>query len=125
MATVTEPIAEPATPGKLDRPFRISIDRYYRLIESGVIGEDEPVSLWKGRLVRTMTKHQPHNIALSKTNRVFVRMVPDGWYVAPEQPFQIGDDSLPEPDLMVVRGEPDDYPDRPPTSRDLALVVEI
>jgi len=110
---------------RLGRPYRLTVDRYLRLIAAGVVGEDEPVILWKGQLVATMGKGRPHSKALTKLYRRMVALVPEGWYVEQEQPLILGDHSMPEPDLSVVRGTPDDYPDRPATAADAALVVEV
>jgi riboflavin synthase len=72
-----------------------------------------------------MSKNRPHAIAQAKLNTLLVRLVPAAGIVAPEQPIAIGDDKVPEPDLTVVRGTPDDYPRRPPAGRDVALVIEV
>jgi Uma2 family endonuclease len=106
-------------------PYRLTAEQYYRMIEAGVLGTSDRVELWEGQLVQKMSKNRPHAIAQAKLNTLLVRLVPDGWYVAPEEPIAIGDDKVPEPDLVVVRGTPDDYPYRPPTGRDVALVVEV
>ena len=44
MATVTE--AEPVAAGSATfRPFRVTIERYTRMVESGVLGPKDPVFL--------------------------------------------------------------------------------
>lgn len=50
--------------------------------------------------------------------------MPDGWYVDAQEPITL-DDSEPEPDVVVVRGNTRDYLDRHPDPQDLALVVEV
>lgn len=106
-------------------PYRITADRYQRMVDAAVFDPKDPVFLWRGRLVRKMTKKQPHNIALAELNTILCRMVPAGWHVRPEQPVRFDDDSVPEPDLTVVRGASRDYPKLPPTPRDVALVIEV
>ncbi len=125
--------AEAASPAKtpakvaspLDRPFLVTIDRYYQMIEAGIFDEKERVFLWKGWLVEKMTKNQPHTIAVTCLYREMSLVVPDTFYVSQEQPIAIVDDTLPEPDLTVVRGKPRDYPKRPPTIKDVVLVIEV
>ena len=51
-------------------------------------------------------------------------IAPDGWYVDSQEPITL-DDSEPEPDIVVVRGDTRDYLDRHPGARDLSLVVEV
>jgi Uma2 family endonuclease len=106
-------------------PYRLTAEQYYRMIEAGVLADARRVELWEGQLVQKMTKNQPHVIALGNLHDLLVPLVPAGWYVAQEGPIVIGDDRVPEPDLAVVRGSRRDYPLRPPTGRDVALVVEV
>ena len=66
-----------------------------------------------------MTKGRPHTVTVLRLTDALKRVVPLGWYVEPEQPMILGDASLPEPDLKVVRGRMEDYalPPRRATSR--------
>src|SRR5262249_7652173 len=114
VATEPTPPAEKASP--CDHPYRITIDLYHRLAASGIFRENAPIYLWKGRLIEEMTKGRPHTTAVIKSTYAMIRLVPEGWYVQQEQPITISDDSEPEPDLTVVRGGVDDYPDRPPSA---------
>ncbi|HEX8201635.1 MAG TPA: Uma2 family endonuclease [Isosphaeraceae bacterium] len=131
MTSVAEATAPPPTAvtppasARGGRPYRLTVEQYCRMIEAGVLADAPRVELWEGQLVEKMGKNRPHAIAQAKLNRLLVRLVPDGWYVAVEEPIALGDDKVPEPDLAVVRGTPDDYPHRPPTGRDVALVVEV
>ncbi len=127
MATVEAEIAsepevevEPEFP-----PHRMTVDRYERLVESGVYGPKEPVFLWKGRLVEKMTEGDRHAFSSSSLVGFMIRLVPDGWSVRPDKPIVLADESLPEPDLTIVRGSHRDYVNRPPKANDVALVVEV
>jgi Uma2 family endonuclease len=102
----------------------LSVEQYCRMIETGILGKRDRVVLWQGQLVAKMTKHQPHTIAQGNLNERFIRIVPDGWHVNQDAPVVVGG-SVPEPDLSVVREHRDDYPRRPPTAADVALVAEV
>jgi Uma2 family endonuclease len=104
---------------------RLSVDQYYRMVDEGILTEDDRVYLWDGLLVEKMTKGRPHVIAVINIDKLMSDLVPAGWYVEQEQPLEIRPSSVPEPDLKVVRGGPRDYPDHPPTIRDAPLVVEV
>jgi Uma2 family endonuclease len=119
MAT-TEDRAEPEFP-----PHRMTIERYERMVEAGVYGDKHPVFLWKGRLVEPQPKSRPYSFASSSLLQILVRMLPEGWHAAYRVSLKIGLDSMPEPDLMVVRGEPRDYLERSRTARDVAIVIEV
>jgi len=125
MATITEPAEPEAGLATEYPPHRMTVERYERLARSGVYGEDEPVFLWRGRLVEKMTPGMPHVFVVSTLTRQFFGMVPEGWCSYHEQPIVVGDDSMPEPDISIVRGSLRDFLKRRPTARDVALIIEV
>ena len=72
-----------------------------------------------------MAKTQAHAVAGNKVNLFLVRALPPGWHVGGENPIKVSFDKKPLPDLVILRGEPDDYLDRRPEAADLGLVVEL
>lgn len=106
-------------------PHRVTVDRYERMVEQGIFGEDEPIFLWKGQLVEKMTKGHRHNNTLAAMNTALVPVIPIGWHLRPAQPAILGDDTEPAPDFIVVRGAIRDYEGRVPSARDVALIIEI
>ncbi len=104
---------------------RMTVDRFLELIEAGVFGEEDRVFLWHGRLVEEMTKGRRHSFSALKLDRLLDRLLPGEFHVELEQALTLGNENLPEPDLMVLRGTLDDYRDRMPRSVDAALVVEV
>jgi Uma2 family endonuclease len=123
MATIVR--GEEATANRTFPPYRLSIAQYEQLATAGVLAEGDPAILWHGTLAAKMTKGRPHTVALVRLDGLLSRLVPAGWHVEQEQPMSIGDDGMPEPDLMIVRGTVLDFPDRPPTAQDVALIVEV
>jgi Uma2 family endonuclease len=126
--TATEVIAKPEVEIEAEPefpPHLMTIDRYKRLVESGVYGSKDPVFLWKGRLVEKMTKGDPHAFSSSSLVGVMIRSIPVGWAVRPEQPIVLSDNTMPEPDLTIVRGSLRDYLKRTPTAGDVPLVIEV
>jgi len=104
---------------------RITTERYLKMVEAGVFGRGDHVFLWHGRLVEKMTKGRPHSFAALKLNKLLDRIIPADWHVELEQPMDLGDDAMPEPDLMVIRGTLDDYRTQIPVPRDIPLIIEV
>jgi Uma2 family endonuclease len=52
------------------------------------------------------------------------RLVPAEWYVDSQEPITT-DDSEPEPDVVVMRGETRHYLDHHPGPNDVGLVIEV
>src|SRR5437870_4817315 len=94
------------------------------MARAGILDEDAPVEQLEGWLVQKMTKYPRHSVATTLARRALERLLPDGWYFASQEPITTSE-SEPEPDLMIVRGEPRDYLRRHPGGKDVALVVEV
>jgi Uma2 family endonuclease len=107
-----------------DPIFRLSVEQYHVMIDSGILTDDDPVELLEGWLVTKMPKNRPHSLSTQRTREALARIVPAGWYVDDQEPITTTD-SEPEPDTVVVRGSREDYPERHPSPEDVALVVEV
>ena len=104
--------------------WRLSVAQYHEMIRSGILTSDDPVELLAGWLVYKMPKNPPHRIATRVALKALEATIPAGWYVDSQEPITL-DDSEPEPDVAVVRGETRLYRDRHPGPEDVALVVEV
>ena len=94
------------------------------MIQLGILTDDDPVELLEGWLVYKMPKNPPHRVATKLTRDALESVVPLGWYVDSQEPITL-EDSEPEPDVVIVRGETRNYLDRHPTGQDIALVIEV
>jgi Uma2 family endonuclease len=126
----TETIIAPAasTPSSGMRSYRRNVETYHRLVASGVFGDKSSIFLWKGQLVEKVTdmsKGRRHVYAVNKLDKLLGTFLPDRWFVEQDQPMEVGADSVPEPDLNVVRGRVEDYVERTPTAWDVGLVIEV
>lgn len=104
--------------------WRLSVDRYNRMISAGVITPDDRVELLEGVLVNKMSKSPPHRIANKKVRDALEAILPSGWYLDAQEPISL-DDSQPEPDAAIIRGRTEDYPTRHPQAAEIALVIEV
>jgi Uma2 family endonuclease len=116
------PTIEPmATQPLRTRPW--TRKEYDRLVELGILHEDEPVELIGGQMIVAEPKGSPHMTSLGLTADALRIACGTGWVVREQAPVALDDESEPEPDVIVVPGRHRDYrtghPSRP------ALVVEI
>lgn len=102
-----------------------AMDRYQygRLIDQGVLDEDDPIELLDGRLFVKEPQHSPHRTAVLLTAKALERAFGEGWFVQTQSPIILDARSEPEPDVCVVRGAPRDYARAHPTRP--ALIVEV
>jgi Uma2 family endonuclease len=96
---------------------------YGRLLEAGLLDEDDPVELLDGLLLVKEPQSSPHRTAVLLTARALERAFGDGWFVQVQSAIILDDRSEPEPDVCVVQGSPRDHVQSHP--RHPALVVEV
>jgi Uma2 family endonuclease len=105
------------------RTYRWSRPAYGRLIDEGILCEDDPIELLNGRLVVREPKHSLHSTATQLVVETLRMVFGTGWVIRVQEPIAASRWSEPEPDIAVVPGRPRDYladhPARP------VLVVEV
>ena len=94
------------------------------MVRHGILTEDDEVELLDGLLVAKMTKNTAHRVAKLLVQNALAKVIPEGWYVDSQDAITLAT-SEPEPDVMVIRGQPRDYLEHHPLARELALVVEV
>jgi Uma2 family endonuclease len=107
--------------------YRMSVDEYEALVESGGLKSRNHVHLINGYLVAKMTQNPPHRVADELCGAELTRVLPpDRYHVAAAKPVRLpGRASEPEPDRCVVRGTIRNYEDHHPGPSEIALIVEV
>lgn len=104
---------------------RFTAQEVLRMVETGILSDDEPVELLDGELV-LMTPQDPwHATASKKVERLLEEALGPGFHARAHSPIAGAEHDLPEPDVAVVRGEVEDYRQRHPSGEDILLVVEV
>lgn len=106
----------------VERQRRITVDEYHRMIDAGILHEDEHVELIDGFLVGMTPQKSPHAYALQELTHRLVRALGDAFAVRPQLPLTLGEKSEPEPDIAVVPTSTEWARAHPTTA---LLVVEI
>lgn len=113
-----------ATEQTWDSLKRFSVDEYHALIAAGLFAEDENFELLEGLIVCKTTKHPPHWIATGLLRDALIALAIPGFFVHSQNPVTTND-SEPEPDLALVRGQPRDYLAGNPDPQQTPLVIEV
>src|ERR1700682_2916036 len=87
---------------------RFSVDEYHRLIQIGILTEDDNLELIEGYLVHKMSRNPPHDGTLQLIQDVLPSVLPPGWCLREQSAITLRD-SEPEPDGAVVRGNARTY----------------
>jgi Uma2 family endonuclease len=95
---------------------------YERLVDLGVF-EGEPLELIGGQLIVAEPKVPAHATAVGMAGDAMRAALRPGWIVRMQNPLSLDDESVPEPDVAVVRGSHADYRHAHPARA--ALIVEV
>lgn len=83
-------------------PRPISVAEYHRMIDAGILDEDERVELLEGVIATMSPQNDPHSFALEELNSILVPQVQGRFRVRIQSPVTLGDRSEPEPDAVIV-----------------------
>lgn len=104
--------------------YRFSVAQYERMIDLGILKEGEKAELLDGIVVLKMTQHPPHATAVEYTTEALRLLLPEVWRLRDQKPIRLKK-SLPEPDVVVVRGSLSRYERRHPGTGVVGLVIEV
>lgn len=104
--------------------WRLNVQQYHAMIQAGILTDDDPVELLEGWLVFKMPKNPAHRAATNLVRVALESVLTAGWYVDSQEPITL-EDSEPEPDVAIIRGDTRQYLNSHPTAADIALVVEV
>lgn len=124
MSTLTIPPPKPKVQQQTRVPYHISVEQYLQMVQTGILGKYDRCELIEGVLVAKMSRNPPHDNSLQKLDKRLDRTVPEGWQVR-EQKALVLDDSVPEPDIVVARGDDDTFAKRHPRPSDVGMLTEV
>jgi Uma2 family endonuclease len=96
---------------------------YDRLIDIGLFLPGEPLELLGGELVVSEPQGSAHYTAIGLVEDALRAALGPGWLVRSQGPIELDDESEPEPDIAVMRGDRRSYSHRHPSRP--ALVLEV
>lgn len=111
----------------LEYPQRhaISADEYLRMGEAGVFGPEARLELIEGEIVEMPPIGSPHASTVAILTRLLSRAAGDAALVWAQNPLIVGERSVPQPDLALLKPRADNYFSSHPTAADVLLVIEV
>jgi Uma2 family endonuclease len=87
-----------------DLPRRaFTVDDIRRMVEAGVLGEDERFELVEGEIVVMSAKGYAHELIKNALNLAIARALPDNLMIGVEMTVQFAEKTLLEPDVAVFK----------------------
>jgi Uma2 family endonuclease len=103
-------------------PHQLTVAQYDRMIDVGILKEDDRVELIRGEIVAKMPIGDPHVACVDRLTRLFVRATGDDVIVSVQNPIRLAD-SEPEPDVVLKRANGGSH--GKPDPADVLLLVEV
>lgn len=103
---------------------QFSVPEYHRMIETGVLTDEDKVELLDGYVVLKMPRNPPHDSSIHKTLKRITRLLPPGWEVRVQAAVTLTG-SEPEPDIAAVRQDPRDYAAHHSGPAEIGVLVEV
>ena len=120
MTTQTKP--RPAT--ALD-VRRFSVAEYYAMAQTGILPDNERVELIDGVIIEMAPMGNRHRATVTRLNRVFSGNLGERAIVQIQSSITLDDQTMPEPDLAVLRERVDFYEAQSPGPEDVLLLIEV
>lgn len=129
MATAARVTRAPA-PAAINWPVpsaelaRFTVDEYEQMIEHGILRDEERLELINGLIVHQMPHNAPHDSAVSRLQRRLGRVIGDGWLIRVQSAIKLKA-SVPEPDIVIVPEPEEQYDEKRPIPRQIAILAEV
>ena len=104
------------------RLSRLSVKAYEALDAMGAL--DKQAELIRGMIVKKMPKSPLHCKLVRRVFFFLLALQRAGWTVFMERPLRLVD-SMPEPDIVIVRGEVEEFDTHHPTTAALAIEIAV
>lgn len=102
---------------------RFTVEEYHEMGRAGVLSEDDRVELIDGEIVEMTPIGWRHANCVNALNMLLARFAQEDRYVVGVQnPLTISEHGEPQPDLVLLRRQPQE---RLPGPDDVALLVEV
>ncbi len=94
--------------------------------ESGVLKPDARVELLDGEIIDMAPIGNFHCGSVNRLVRIFVKLLAQNrCVISPQNSLALDEHSEPQPDLMLLKPEPDDYTTHLATPDDVFLLIEV
>ncbi|NJN30020.1 MAG: Uma2 family endonuclease [Synechococcales cyanobacterium RM1_1_8] len=104
----------------------ISVQDYHRMIEAEIFGPEERIELLLGQLIPMAAKGSPHSAAVARARDLFDdQLTRQQAQIRLQEPVILQDHSEPEPDLALVKPDPNYYEAQHPQASDVFLIMEV
>jgi Uma2 family endonuclease len=104
-------------------PRRFTVDEYHRMVEAGILSEDERIELIHGEILRMSPIGGRHVEIVGKLTHLLVQAAGTAWRVNVQSPISLPPYGEPQPDFALVQSR--SYGGMLPRPEDVLMVIEV
>ncbi|WP_374688927.1 Uma2 family endonuclease [Promineifilum sp.] len=104
---------------------RFTVTEYLRMAEVGLLAEDDRVELLWGEIAEMSPINIAHTSTLNRLVWVLTNALGKQAIVSVQNPVQLSGESLPQPDIAVLRFREDFYSEHHAQPEDILLLIEV
>ena len=102
-----------------------TIDDYHRMVDAGILTEDDRVELLDGEIVQMTAIGSRHAATVKRLRYLLGERLGPRAVIGVQDPVILDDLSEPEPDLSICVPRDDFYADEHPRPTDILLLIEV
>jgi Uma2 family endonuclease len=103
----------------------ITVEEYLRMGEGNVFAPDARLELIEGEIIEMAPIGSPHAGTVAILGQLLVRAAGDAGVVWVQNPVRIGDRSMPQPDVVLLKPRADMYTRSHPLPAEVLLLIEV
>lgn len=104
---------------------RFTVADYHRMVECGILSEDDRVELLAGQVIPMSPIGSPHAACVNRLTRMLILALGERATIAVQNPAVLDDWSEPQPDVTVLKPRTDGYAAAHPRPADVLLLIEV
>ena len=103
----------------------VSVQEYHKMLEVGILKEDDRVELINGEIIYMSPKGGKHSACLSRITEIFPVVLAGKVIIRIQDPIDCSPYSEPEPDIVLAKRRMDHYESGHPGAEDILVVMEV
>jgi Uma2 family endonuclease len=102
-----------------------TVDEYDRMIDAGILSEDDRVELIEGELIKMSPIGKRHGACVKRINKIASAQAGPHAIVSVQDPIRLDDYSEPQPDIALLKPQDDFYDQVVPPAESVLLIIEV
>ncbi len=105
--------------------WQFSVQDYHRMLESGILHEDDRVELIDGAVREMSPINSWHASTVKRLLHLLVNRLQKKALVSVQDPIVLDDYTEPQPDLILLKWRDDYYAEQLPNAEDALVIIEV